>query len=79
MSLFLLLAGAYLIGYCLASILFAQVSDRFRPLKLMCVALLVWCLACVGSGFSFTFAEMCAARTFTGVGEAAFMILAPVR
>ena len=69
--------SAYLIGFVAASMLFAQISQRFQPLRFMACALIVWCLACVGSGFGYDFYTLCVARCCTGVGEAAFIILAP--
>jgi MFS family permease len=57
--------------------IFAQISQKFQPLRFMACALLVWCVACVASGFGFEFYSLSAARCLTGVGEAAFIILAP--
>mmetsp|Transcript_27241 Transcript_27241/g.43832 ORF Transcript_27241/g.43832 Transcript_27241/m.43832 type:complete len:212 (-) Transcript_27241:1556-2191(-) len=71
------LAGAYMVGYMLASPIFAHMASRTRPLLLISIGLLVWSLAVIGTGASLEYGTILIARTFTGVGEASFACLAP--
>lgn len=75
---FSFISGAYLVGFVVASLIFAHLSPKFQPLRFMACALLAWCTACVASGFGAEATSLAFARMFTGVGEAAFIILAPV-
>ena len=69
---------SYVIGYCVASLVFAQLAARFKPMTLMCVGLGIWVVAVVGTGLSPEFYFLFCARMCTGVGEASFVSLAPV-
>lgn len=72
-----LLGTSYIIGYCIASIVFAHLSGLYKPLPLMCVGLIIWAVSVVGTGLAPNFTVMMIARMITGVGEASFVCLAP--
>ncbi|GAB5359482.1 hypothetical protein AAMO2058_000547700 [Amorphochlora amoebiformis] len=71
------LAGAYMVGYMLASPAFAHFASRMSPLLLMGVGLTAWCISVIGTGLSLEYGTILLARTGTGVGEAAFACMAP--
>ncbi|KAL0677367.1 hypothetical protein Bca4012_005348 [Brassica carinata] len=71
-----LLSSAFMVGLLVASPIFAALSKRFTPFKLIGVGLTVWTLAAVGCGFSYNFWMIAVFRMFVGVGEASFISLA---
>eukprot|EP00954_Amorphochlora_amoebiformis_P017599 1320138-Amorphochlora_amoeboformis.AAC.1 len=75
------LAGAYMVGYMLASPAFAHFASRMSPLLLMGVGLTVrdnYFHICPNTtGLSLEYGTILLARTGTGVGEAAFACMAP--
>ncbi|CAH2043307.1 unnamed protein product [Thlaspi arvense] len=71
-----LLSSAFMVGLLVASPIFAGLSKRFNPFKLIGVGLTVWTLAATGCGFSYNFWMIAAFRMFVGVGEASFISLA---
>mmetsp|Transcript_5387 Transcript_5387/g.7946 ORF Transcript_5387/g.7946 Transcript_5387/m.7946 type:complete len:509 (+) Transcript_5387:24-1550(+) len=71
------LAGAYMVGYMIASPIFAHFATKAHPLLLISMGLTFWCIAVVGTGLSLEYGTILLARTATGVGEAAFACLAP--
>ncbi|KAJ0265196.1 hypothetical protein HA466_0015330 [Hirschfeldia incana] len=72
---FALLALAFT-GLLVASPIFAALSRRFTPFKLIGVGLTVWTLAAAGCGFSYNIWMIAVFRMFVGVGEASFISLA---
>uniref|UniRef100_A0A1J3IV72 Putative sphingolipid transporter spinster-like protein 1 n=1 Tax=Noccaea caerulescens TaxID=107243 RepID=A0A1J3IV72_NOCCA len=71
-----LLSSAFMVGLLVASPIFAGLSKRFNPFKLIGVGLTVWTLAAIGCGFSRNFWMIAVFRMFVGVGEASFISLA---
>ena len=72
-----IVGGVFMIGYTFSSILFAYLSSRFPPLLLMAVGVGVWILASICCGLSFDLWTFLLSRIFVGVGEAAYLVLAP--
>jgi MFS family permease len=72
-----LLGGSYMIGFVIASPVFAHLAKLYHPLKMMSGGLFVWILATLGTGLSGEFYSLLIARMVTGVGEASFLCLAP--
>jgi MFS family permease len=73
-----LLFGGFLVGYTISSPFFASWSNSTRPMRLMAVGLLVWCLANVGTALAPEYFTLLLARSISGIGEASFLCLAPV-
>ncbi|ESQ31283.1 hypothetical protein EUTSA_v10004075mg [Eutrema salsugineum] len=71
-----LLSSAFMVGLLVASPIFAGLSKRFNPFKLIGVGLSVWTIAAAGCGFSYNFWMIAVFRMFVGVGEASFISLA---
>jgi MFS family permease len=65
-----------MVGLLVASPIFAGLSKRFNPFKLIGVGLTVWTIAVIGCGFSYNFWMIAVFRMFVGVGEASFISLA---
>jgi len=72
-----LLGGAYMVGFIVASPIFAHLINCVPPFKIMGIGLVIWTLAAGGSGLATNFATLLIARTITGVGEASFVSIAP--
>lgn len=71
------LGSIFMLGYMVASPIFAYFAQRVHPIFLMGFGLMIWTLATFLAGMSETFAWLLTARAFTGVGEASFVSLAP--
>ncbi|XP_010463476.1 PREDICTED: probable sphingolipid transporter spinster homolog 1 [Camelina sativa] len=71
-----LLSSAFMVGLLVASPIFAGLSKRVNPFKLIGVGLTVWTIAALGCGFSYNFWMIAVFRMFVGVGEASFISLA---
>lgn len=71
------LAGAYMFGYITASPLFALAVRSYDPFRLVSFGLVVWSLAALGCASSIGFVSLLLARAISGVGEAAFLCIAP--
>lgn len=69
-------SSAYLVCYCLACPVFAQVSRYLPPLRLSSIGMAVWVIAVVGCGLSQNFWTLLLARALTGFGEASFLVVA---
>jgi len=61
-----------LVVLALASIPFGYLADRFNEPKIICIGVMVWSLAAIGSGLAPTFAILFFARGMVGIGEAAY-------
>jgi hypothetical protein len=72
-----LLAASYMIGYMIASALFAFFIQKYSPYKLIAVGLTVWCLATAMTGAAQSFTWLLLARICTGAGEGSFLSIAP--
>ncbi|KAF7803804.1 putative sphingolipid transporter spinster-like protein 2 [Senna tora] len=71
-----ILSSAFMVGLLVASPIFASLAKSVNPFRLIGVGLLVWTVAVLGCGFSFTFWFIAVCRMFVGVGEASFISLA---
>jgi MFS family permease len=72
-----MLGGAYMLGFIVASPIFAHLVTLYKPFHVMAGGLIVWCLAAGGTGLAMDFSSLLIARTITGVGEASFVSIAP--
>eukprot|EP00299_Pterocystis_sp_00344_P018497 c9233_g1_i1.p1 GENE.c9233_g1_i1~~c9233_g1_i1.p1 ORF type:complete len:508 (-),score=84.36 c9233_g1_i1:64-1560(-) len=68
-------SSAYLVCYCLASPIFAQIARYNPPLRLCSLGMMVWVGAVVWSGLSVGFWTLLIARGLTGFGEASFLLM----
>lgn len=69
-------SSAFMVGLLVASPIFASLSKRVNPFRLIGVGLSVWTIATAGCGFSFSFWSISICRMLVGVGEASFISLA---
>lgn len=72
-----LLGSIFMLGYMLASPIFAHFAQFVHPMFLMGVGLIIWALATFLAGISRTFWLLLIGRSLTGIGEASFVALAP--
>lgn len=71
------LAGAYMFGYISASPVFALAVKHYDPFRIIAFGLGIWSLAAVGAAVSIGFVSLLLARAVSGIGEAAFLCIAP--
>ena len=71
------LGSAFMLGYILASPIFAYLSGKVHPMYLMAIGNSIWGGAVFLTGMSNSFPLIATARSFTGIGEASFVSLAP--
>lgn len=71
------LGSAFMLGYVLASPIFAYFSSRVHPMYLMVIGNSIWSGAVFLTGMSQNFPLIVIARSLTGIGEASFVSLAP--
>ncbi|XP_022972410.1 probable sphingolipid transporter spinster homolog 2 [Cucurbita maxima] len=71
-----ILSSAFMVGLLLACPIFASLSKRINPFRLIGVGLSIWTLSVIGCGFSFNFWSIVVCRMIVGVGEASFISLA---
>lgn len=71
------LAGAYMVGYIVASPCFALAVRKYDPFRIISFGLSVWALAALGCACSIGFVSLLMARAVSGIGEAAFLCIAP--
>jgi MFS family permease len=67
----------FLISYSLISPLMGWAGDRMKRTWLLGLGVGVWSLATVGTGFATSYAHLAVARSFLGIGEATYGVLAP--
>jgi MFS transporter, Spinster family, sphingosine-1-phosphate transporter len=72
-----LLLPAFLVVYSVAAPLFGSWGDRGRRPRLIAAGVFVWSLATVLSGIAQSYAQLFAARALVGIGEAAYVAIAP--
>jgi len=72
-----IIAGSFMVGYCISSPIFAYLCTVYNPFTLMGLGLSAWCLACVLATIAPTFGALVAARVVSGIGEASFQCIAP--
>src|SRR5436190_7226164 len=72
-----LLATAFLVAYFITSPIFGVLGDRVSRTRLMAVGVGAWSLATAATGIMRNFSQLMMARSFVGVGEAAYATISP--
>ena len=72
-----LLGSVFILGYMIASPIMAHSAQYLHPTWLITIGLSLWVTAVVLSGLVNNYALLAVFRSFTGVGEASFVSLAP--
>jgi len=72
-----LLAPAFLVAYFITSPIFGVLGDRFSRTRLMALGVSAWSLATAATGMMRSFGQMLTARSFVGIGEAAYGTISP--
>ena len=67
----------FLISYSLISPIMGWAGDRFKRTWLLAAGVGIWSLATVGTGLARDFDHLKLARSFLGIGEASYGVLAP--
>lgn len=80
-SLFIgLLQSAFIIGFCVASPIFATLVHQHGPFHLVSIGIAIWIGAVIISGFAYhanSYEMLIVGRIFSGVGEASFQCCIP--
>lgn len=66
-----------MLGFMITSPLVAWGSQYFHPFRIITGGLLVWSVSCMGFAVNTDYWVLVLLRALTGVGEAAFISLAP--
>jgi MFS family permease len=74
-----LVASLFMISFTLSSPIFAHFSSYSPPLKMVAVGMGVWIIAVLGTAFSPVYAVLALVRCLSGIGEASFLCISPVR
>src|SRR5215472_15746975 len=72
------LAGAFMIVYMILALVFGALGDRGSRTRPIAIGVFVWSLATMLSGFARNYPQLLAGRALVGVGEAAYVAIAPV-
>jgi MFS family permease len=72
-----LLASIFLISYSLVSPAMGWLGDRYRRSRLLAVGIGIWSLATLGTGLATDYGHLALARSFLGIGEATYGVIAP--
>jgi MFS family permease len=72
-----LLATAFLVAYFITSPIFGLLGDRLSRTRLMALGVGAWSLATAATGVMRNFSQLMAARSFVGIGEAAYATISP--
>src|SRR5262245_30352524 len=72
-----LLATAFLVAYFITSPIFGALGDRLSRTRLMALGVGAWSIATAATGLMRTFAQLMMARSFVGIGEAAYGTISP--
>jgi MFS family permease len=72
-----LLATAFLVAYFITSPVFGALGDRLSRTRLMAFGVGAWSVATAATGIMRNFAQLVTARSFVGVGEAAYGTISP--
>ena len=72
-----LLAPAFLVVYFITSPVFGALGDRISRTRLMAICVGAWSLATAATGMMRSFVQLLIARSFVGIGEAAYATLSP--
>ncbi len=71
------LTSIFLISYSVVSPLMGWLGDRYRRNVLLGLGVGVWSLATLGSGLASSYGHLVWARSFLGIGEATYGVIAP--
>lgn len=71
------LATAFLIAYFITSPVFGALGDRLSRTRLMALGVGAWSLATAATGVMRSFVQLMMARSFVGIGEAAYGTISP--
>src|SRR5215475_6667140 len=69
--------SAFTIVYTVCSPLFGYLGDRYRRGRLISIGIAIWSVATAAGGAAASFAQLLAARSVVGVGEANYATIAP--
>ncbi len=72
-----LLATVFLVSYSAFSPVTGWLGDRYRRTWLLAAGIGVWSLATLGSGLARDYGHLVLARSFLGIGEATYGVIAP--
>ena len=72
-----LLATIFLVSYSIFSPVTGWLGDRYRRTWLLAAGIGVWSLATLGSGLARDYGQLALARSFLGIGEATYGVIAP--
>lgn len=75
-----LLQSSFIIGFCLASPIFAGLVHHYGPFHLVCSGVIVWTCAVIISGFAYSvnsYEMLLLGRVLSGVGESSFQCCIP--
>jgi MFS family permease len=72
-----LLATAFLVAYFITSPIFGVCGDRLSRTRLMAIGVGAWSVATAATGLMRNFSQLMIARSFVGVGEAAYGTISP--
>src|SRR5215472_2804393 len=72
-----LLATAFLVTYFITSPVFGVLGDRLSRTRLMSIGVIAWSIATAATGVMRNFAQLLMARSWVGIGEAAYATISP--
>src|SRR6266571_7100860 len=72
-----LLATAFLVTYFITSPIFGVLGDRLSRTRLMALGVSAWSVATAATGIMQSFGQLMSARSFVGIGEAAYATISP--
>jgi MFS family permease len=72
-----LLATAFLVAYFAISPIFGALGDRLSRTRLMALGVSGWSVATAATGIMQSFGQLVMARSFVGIGEAAYATISP--
>jgi MFS transporter, Spinster family, sphingosine-1-phosphate transporter len=75
-----LLQSAFIVGFCIASPIFAGLVHHYGPFHLVCSGVCVWTFAVIFSGFAYyadSYVMLLFGRILSGVGESSFQCCIP--
>jgi MFS family permease len=72
-----LLTTAFMLVYMVAAPIFGTLGDRGSRTRPIAIGVFLWSIATVVSGFATNYAHLLGARAIVGIGEAAYVSIAP--
>ncbi len=71
------LATYFLISYSIFGLFTGYAGDRMRRTYLLAFGVGLWSIATIGTGLAHSYGQLILARTFLGIGEATYGVIAP--